>query len=125
MSGRNVLIVDDDADIAELLAAVLECFGFATRAVHTGMDGVRAALEHRPDGMVLDLMLPDIDGLEVCRRIRADERGQDTVILLLTAALGDQHRDRALAAGANHFLNKPFDAEGIARELANVLGIKA
>lgn len=121
MTGRNVLIVDDDPEIAELLAAVLELYGFAARTVNCGLDGVRVALEHRPDAIILDLMLPDIDGVEVCRRLRSDERGKDTAVMLLTAALGDQHRQRALDAGVNRYMNKPFDAEGIVRELIELM----
>lgn len=125
MSCRNVLIVDDDRDIAHLLAEVLEMHGYIARSAHSGAEGVQATLEHRPDAVVLDLMLPDMDGIEVCRRIRIDERGAGVAILLLTAAIGDQHRARALAAGADRYLNKPFDAEGIARELNELLASKS
>lgn len=121
MTGRCVLIVDDDPEIAELLAAVLEVYGFVSRTVYNGHDGVAAALELLPDAVILDLMLPDLDGIEVCERIRNGNATKRPSILILTACLTDQHKDRALAAGVDRYLNKPFDPEGIVRELLETL----
>ena len=79
----RVLVVDDEVNIAELLAMALRYEGWDLRMAHTGTDAVCAAREFRPDAVVLDIMLPDVDGLEVMRRMRAD--GSDVPVLFLTA----------------------------------------
>src|SRR5262245_14277312 len=82
---ERVLVIDDEPDLARLLVFNLEEMGFATEAVTTGAEGLAAAARLRPEVIVLDLMLPDLPGTEVCRKLRADAALADTAVLMLTA----------------------------------------
>jgi two-component system OmpR family response regulator len=105
----RVLVVEDNADMAQLLDRALHEAGLAVDVVSTGEDGLSMATEYEYDAVVLDVMLPGIDGIEVCRRIRG--AGRRTPVLLLTArdAVGD--RVSGLDSGADDYLTKPFSLE--------------
>jgi two-component system OmpR family response regulator len=111
----RVLVVEDHADMAQLLGQGLREAGFAVDVLTTGEDAVSMATEYDYDAIVLDVMLPGIDGIEACRRIRQAERG--TPVLLLTAR--DAVRDRVLGldAGADDYLTKPFSFEELLARL--------
>jgi len=111
----SVLVVDDEPTIAEVVARYLIRAGYDTRIAADGPSAVAQARERRPDLVVLDLMLPGIDGLEVMRRIRADER--DRVAVILLTAKGEEHdRVTGLRLGADDYVVKPFSpAELVAR----------
>ena len=106
--GDAVLVVDDEEDLRRLVTFNLTEAGFKVDAVENGTDAVAAASRLRPSVIVLDLMLPDISGMEVCRRLRADETVADAAILMLTAR-GDEY-DRVLGfeVGADDYVVKPF-----------------
>ena len=108
-SPARVLVVDDEVNIAELLAMALRYEGWEIRMAHTGTDAVAAARDFRPDAMVLDIMLPDFDGLEVLRRIRAG--GDDAPVLFLTAKDAVEDRIAGLTAGGDDYVTKPFSIE--------------
>jgi DNA-binding response OmpR family regulator len=104
---KTVLIVDDDTDLRGALAEQLELDDqFITYQAGAGEAGVKLAQEHRPDLVLLDVDLPDIDGREVCRRMRA--AGVTAPIIMLTAAAGDLDTIGGLDAGANDYVTKPF-----------------
>jgi len=104
---KTVLIVDDDTDLRGALAEQLELDDqFITYQAGAGEAGVKLAQEHRPDLVLLDVDLPDIDGREVCRRMRA--AGVAAPIIMLTAAIGDLDTIGGLDAGANDYVTKPF-----------------
>lgn len=111
---RQVLIVEDDRDIAKLVALHLEDLGCDVRRVGDGATGIAEILGRRYDLVILDLMLPDRDGLEICRRLR--ERADYTPILMLTAKSSEVDRVVGLEVGADDYLTKPFSVrELIAR----------
>jgi two-component system phosphate regulon response regulator PhoB len=103
-----VLVVDDEEDIRRLVSFNLDEAGFRVETVETGADALRAAARLRPAVFILDLMLPDISGTEVCRRLRADPDLSDAAVLMLTAR-GDEY-DRVLGfeVGADDYVVKPF-----------------
>ncbi len=104
---KTILIVDDDTDLRGALAEQLELDDqFVTAQAATGEAGVRLAHEQRPDLVLLDVDLPDIDGREVCRRMRAG--GVAAPIIMLTGQTGDQDTIAGLDAGANDYVAKPF-----------------
>jgi DNA-binding response OmpR family regulator len=112
---RRVLVVDDERMIAESIAVRLRAEGFAVDLAHDGPSAVAAARLIRPDLVVLDVMLPGFDGLEVCRRIQALEPGQrPAAVLMLTARDDETDLLVGLAVGADDYLTKPFSM----RELA-------
>jgi two-component system response regulator ResD len=113
-SRGSVLVVDDEPTIAEVVARYLERAGYRTRIAPDGMRAIDAAAEQRPDLVVLDLMLPGIDGLEVMRRLRERDRG--TPVILLTAKGEESDRVIGLRLGADDYVVKPFSpAELVAR----------
>ena len=103
---KAVLIVDDDADLRGAVAEQLEAEGFATLEASTARQGVEAAQEQKPDLILLDVDLPDMDGREACRQMR--QRGVAAPIIMLTAATGDEDTVQGLEAGANDYVTKPY-----------------
>jgi two-component system, OmpR family, alkaline phosphatase synthesis response regulator PhoP len=103
-----VLIVEDDRDIAQLVARYLEHAGFFADCVANGRDALEAIAARVPDVMVLDLMLPHVDGLDVCRRVRANEKTAAIPIIMLTARAEESERIVGLELGADDYLAKPF-----------------
>jgi two-component system response regulator ResD len=111
----SVLVVDDEPTIAEVVARYLERAGYRTRVAADGIEAIAAATEQRPDLVVLDLMLPGLDGLEVMRRLREQDRERIAVILL-TAKGEESDRIVGLRLGADDYVVKPFSpAELVAR----------
>ncbi|MFG2229184.1 response regulator transcription factor [Streptomyces sp. NPDC048723] len=118
----SVLVVDDDPTVSEVVAGYLERAGFTVRLAADGPAGLRAAQEHRPDLMVLDLMLPGMDGLEVCRRLRAGEDGGRPVPVIMLTARGDEDdRILGLEVGADDYVTKPFSPRELVLRVRSVL----
>jgi len=103
---KTLLIVDDDADLRGAVAEQLESEGFATLEASTAGDGVTAALEQKPDLVLLDVDLPDMDGREACRQMRRN--GVVAPIIMLTAAAADEDTVQGLEAGADDYVTKPY-----------------
>jgi two-component system CheB/CheR fusion protein len=108
-SPLRVLVVDDNVDTAESLSWLLQSFGHDVRTAHTGLGAIDAAHDFRPDAVLLDVGLPDVDGFEVARRLRAAPGFDRTVLVAATGYSRDRDRVRAAEAGFDHYLVKPFD----------------
>ncbi len=104
----TILIVDDEPDIVELVRVTLEDERIAVVEASDGETALSEAVRVRPDLVLLDVHLPDMSGLDVCRRLRAEADGPPTKIVMLTAAAAADDVARGLAAGADHYLTKPF-----------------
>jgi len=104
----RILIVEDDQDIAELVARYLNKAGFTTEVVVSGRDALRAIATNAPDLLVLDLMLPQVDGLEICRAVRSNRKTAAIPIIMLTARGEESDRIVGLEIGADDYLSKPF-----------------
>lgn len=118
----DVLVVEDDPEINELIGAYVELAGFACRRVMRGDDALRAAHERAPSLIVLDVMLPDLDGFEICRRLKSDRATAGIPVIMLTALDQEEMRCRAAQCGASEYLTKPFDPDrlmAVVRERAN------
>jgi two-component system, OmpR family, response regulator len=111
----RILVVDDEPDLVEVLCDALRYEGWETFGAASGSEAVRAAAEHRPDAVVLDMMLPDLDGLEVLRRIHADR--PETRVLFLTARDAVEDRIAGIAAGGDDYVTKPFSLDEVAVRL--------
>jgi len=107
MSTR-ILIVEDDPDIAELVAHYLDKAGFASDRIVSGRDALAAITAKVPDLVILDLMLPQVDGLEICRIVRSDKKTAGIPIIMLTARTEESERIVGLELGADDYLAKPF-----------------
>jgi len=114
----TVLIVDDEPSIVELARIYLEQDGFRVETASSGPEGLRAVAEHRPDLVILDVMLPGLDGFGVCREIR---RQADTPILMLTARTEDTDKIVGLELGADDYLTKPFNPRELAARVKAIL----
>jgi two-component system OmpR family response regulator len=115
----RVLVVDDEASLADLLKMALRYEGWDVRTAGDGLAAVKAAREFRPDAIVLDIMLPDIDGLEVLQRVRAD--GTETPVLFLTAKDSLDDRIAGLTAGGDDYVTKPFSLEEVVARLRGLI----
>jgi two-component system OmpR family response regulator len=114
----RVLVVDDEASLADLLQMAFKLEGWEVRTAPDGITAVKVAREFRPDAAVLDIMLPDVDGLQLMQRIRAD--GNSTPILFLTAKDALEDRIAGLTAGGDDYVTKPFSLEEV---VARVRGL--
>ncbi|MEN8006627.1 MAG: response regulator transcription factor [Candidatus Krumholzibacteriota bacterium] len=108
MSGEHVLIVEDEEDIAELLEYNLQRHGYIPTSVHTGEDGLNQSQEAHPDLILLDLMLPGLSGLEVCRKLKGDPGTEKIPVIMLTAKGEEEDVIAGFDAGADDYVTKPF-----------------
>src|ERR1700689_1655745 len=115
----RVLVVDDEPSLAELLSSVLRYEGWDVRAAGTGAEAVRMAREFRPAAVVLDIMLPDFNGLEVMRRLRAEI--PQVCVLFLTARDAVEDRVAGITAGGDDYVTKPFSLEEVLARLRGLL----
>jgi len=118
MAGKRVLVVDDDAKTVELVKLYLNRDGYRVLAAYDGAEALRLARERRPDLIVLDLMLPGMDGLEVCRTLRDES---DVPIIMLTARTTDEDKLAGLSLGADDYVTKPFSPRELAARVRAVL----
>ncbi len=109
MTEARVLVVEDNVKNMKLFRDVLEAAGFRTLAATTAGEAVDVAAEQGPDLVLMDIQLPDFDGVEALRRLRADERTAATRVVALTAQAMEGDRERFLAAGFDGYLSKPVD----------------
>ncbi len=118
MAGERILIVDDETHIVDLVRMYLERDGFRVDSAADGAQGLRLISEQRPALVILDLMLPEVDGLEVCRRVRADS---DVPIVMLTARDEDVDKIVGLELGADDYLTKPFNPRELVARVKAIL----
>ena len=105
---KRILLVEDEPNIVISLTFLLERAGFEVDSESQGDVALNAALENPPDVMVLDVMLPGMDGFEILRRLRGDPRSESLPVLMLTAKGQREDRENAMACGADLFISKPF-----------------
>jgi two-component system OmpR family response regulator len=119
VAGERLLLVDDEDNLRSMLEAALRHSGFDVRAVATGRDALEAVATDRPDVVVLDVMLPDLDGFVVCKRLRTD--GIHTPVLFLTARDTTSDKVRGLMLGGDDYLVKPFSLEELVARIEALL----
>src|SRR5438445_8554454 len=108
MNRGTILVIDDEPDLLELVQFNLQKDGYDVVVASDGQSGLEIAQKHVPNVVVLDLMMPGIDGLEVCRQLRADIRTRKIPMIMLTAKAGEADRIVGLEMGADDYLTKPF-----------------
>lgn len=118
MTGKRVLVVDDDEKTVELVKLYLNRDGYKVDTAYNGLDALELARKNHPDLIVLDLMLPGMDGLEVCRTLRQES---DVPIIMLTARSTDQDKLTGLEVGADDYVTKPFSPRELAARVRVVL----
>lgn len=115
----RILVVDDEQSISDLVSTSLRFVGFDVRTAATGQEALRVAEEFKPQAMVLDVMLPDLNGFEVCEKIRNE--GQDIGVLFLTAKDGVEDKVYGLTRGGDDYMTKPFSLEELVARLKSIL----
>jgi len=116
---QRVLVVDDEKSISELITTSLRFVGFDVRTATTGAEALRVAEEFKPHALILDVMLPDLDGFEVCRQLR--ESGQEVGVLFLTAKDSTDDKIKGLTLGGDDYVTKPFSLEELVARLRALL----
>lgn len=122
---KKLLIVDDDQDLVELISEGFQRDGrFDIRTVNNGFDAGMGVKEFRPDLVILDVMLPDINGKEVCQRVRSDSSLDMVKILCISGMIEQDRVEGLMAAGANEFMQKPFSVEDLIDRACDLLDIE-
>ena len=120
-SGRKILIIEDESDVADLLALSFRKAGFKTMSAADGATGLQKAREERPDFVILDLMLPKMSGLEVCKILKSDAGTSHIPILMLTAKAEEIDRIVGLEFGADDYVTKPFSPREVTLRIRAIL----
>jgi len=116
-----VLIVEDDPETRHFYQEIFEQDGFRIEQAHNGLQALEKAIQARPDLIVTDIAVPGIDGIELCRRLRADERTRSVPVLAITGYGDRRYPDRAIDAGADHVLIKPCGPDVLVSEARRLL----
>ncbi|MFM7463173.1 MAG: response regulator transcription factor [Actinomycetota bacterium] len=116
---QRVLVVDDEKSISDLISTGLRFVGFDVRTAATGAEALMQAEAFKPHALILDVMLPDLDGFEVCKRLRAE--GQDVGVLFLTAKDATEDKIKGLTLGGDDYVTKPFSLEELVLRLRALL----
>jgi len=121
MSKARILIVEDDVSLAEIVAYNIGQAGYEVMLARDGQDGLRQAQVKAPDLVILDLMLPVMDGLEVCRQLRADNATRDILVLMLTAKSEETDEVVGFSVGADDYVTKPFSVKVLLERMKALL----
>ena len=124
MAGRaaqQVLVIEDEANILLSLRFVLEQAGYEVRTAASGREGLAELQRQRPDLLILDLMLPDVSGYELCQQVRADQELADIPVLVLTARAQQTERLKGIEVGATEYVTKPFRVSDLLGRVARLV----
>jgi len=121
VANQRILIADDEPDIRLVLRTRLELDGFTVLEASDGAEAVRMAQDEKPDLIVLDVMMPEMDGVEVCNRLRASFDTRNIPVIMLTARAGRDDKMSGLTKGANDYITKPFDLQELSQRVRNTL----
>jgi two-component system, cell cycle response regulator DivK len=119
---KTALIIEDNPDNMVLISRFLEKFGYRTLQAVTGMEGFEMALQKRPDFIILDIQLPDIEGTEVLRKIRSSEIGNSIPVIAMTSYAMSGDRERLLSSGCDGYIEKPIDPERVISQIRRLTG---
>jgi len=117
----RIFVVDDEPDVVELLRTILDSEGFEVEATTDGRSALPRIVDRPPDLLLLDLMMPDMDGFELLKLVRQDPRGRDIRVLILSARTGPQDQLESLQLGANAYVFKPFSPRDLVRQVRSLL----
>ncbi len=118
---QTILVIDDDELVSRTLQRALKMYDYQVSVAHSGAEGLHLARRHRPDLVVLDIMMPGTDGYQVCRQVRGDPLLKDVPILFLTAKSKDEDKIEGFQAGADDYLSKPFNMQELQLRIKAIL----
>jgi len=119
---KTALVIEDNPDNMVLITRFLEKFGYRTLQAVTGIEGFEMALQNKPDFIILDIQLPDIEGTEVLRKIRSSEIGNSIPVIAMTSYAMSGDRERLLSAGCDGYIEKPIDPERVISQIRRLTG---
>ncbi len=119
---KTGLVIEDNEDNMVLITRFLQKFGYQTIWAETGNKGYEMAMGLKPDFIILDVQLPDIDGTEVLKKIRSREEGKKIPIIAMTSYAMSGDREKLLAAGCNGYIEKPFDPDRVISQIRHIIG---
>ncbi|WP_119068901.1 response regulator transcription factor [Aggregatilinea lenta] len=122
MTGRLIAVIDDEPAMVDMLTTFLRLKGYDVRGAYTGLDGLSLVQTERPAALLLDLMLPDIDGFEVCRRLRAQPEFAALPVIMISAHNDPANSAQAREAGANLYMPKPVRFPDLLVALEDLMG---
>ena len=121
MSKKRILVVDDEVDLVETVRFSLELEGYDVLIAYNGEEALNQARKENPDLILLDLMLPKLDGYKVCRLLKFDERYKHIPILMLTAKTQEKDKATGMETGANEYITKPFEMDELMKKVKGYL----
>ena len=119
---KKILIVDDEADIIEILQFVLEANGYEIITAMDGEEGLKLARESHPDLIILDVMMPKINGYKICRLLKYDNKYKDIPVLMITARSQEEDKVIGEETGADEYITKPFNVDSVLEKVKKYLG---
>jgi len=119
---KNILVIEDDPVVARLMQYTLTKHGYEVQTASNGLEGLRKARQERPDLIMLDVMLPGIDGFEICHRLRAEFQGDNIPIVMLSGKAREADRTTGLGVGADDYLVKPVSPSKVVSVVSGFLG---
>jgi DNA-binding response OmpR family regulator len=121
MNPKKILVVDDEVDLVETIRLPLEMEGYTIRVSYNGEDALNQARKENPNLIILDIMLPKLDGYKVCRLLKFDERYKHIPILMLTAKTQEKDKILGMGTGADEYITKPFDIDELVEKVKKYL----
>jgi DNA-binding response OmpR family regulator len=118
---KKILIVDDDPIILRLLASRLKNSGYDVVSAIDGESGLKKAIAKKPDLVLLDIIMPGLNGFEVCKRLKENDKTKDIPVIMLTALAGEKDLSKSLEEGADCFITKPFSAVDLLHEIKTAM----
>ncbi len=118
---KKVLVVEDHPDVLDILTLQMEEMGFAVVSANTGMEAMEKAIEEKPDLILMDIMMPGMDGREATRRIRSNQETKEIPILVITALPKESQLRECIKAGCNDYIRKPFNRKDLREKIQAVL----
>ena len=122
MSTKKILLVDDEVDLVEIIRFALEKKDFTVLVSHDGEDALKQARKESPDLILLDIMLPKLDGYKVCRLLKFDERYKHIPILILSARTQERDKIIGMEIGADEYITKPFEMDELVEKVESYMG---
>ena len=119
MNTKKILLAEDEADLVEIIRFTLEGEGFTVLVSYDGEGALRQARKEIPDLILLDIMMPELDGYEVCRLLKSDERYKHIPILMLTAKAQEKDKTRGMEMGEDDYITKPFDMNELMEKITS------
>lgn len=121
MDKKKILIIDDEVDMVGTLVMWLEAAGYDTVSAYDGQEGMEKVRKEKPDLILLDIMLPKMDGFSLCRLLKFNDKYKDIPIIIITAKTQEQDRVTGMNVGANEYVTKPFDGNTLLMKIKKFL----